>query len=173
MVITYNDKAQLQGEFVSLDENFTNNNKVEVEFVDENGENIGTVTGIKEQYALKEEVTFTVTPKEGYFVKSVKLLQGFDANNYTENGTLLTIENGQYSFNANVINKVVVEFSTEEVGEAEFNKDVSSKVVVEGLDSVDTSTEGVYTISYTLNSSLYKNVKLYRYIVVESGENNE
>ena len=55
----------------------------------------------------------------------------------------------------------------------EFNKDVSSKVVVEGLDSVDTSTEGVYTISYTLNSSLYKNVKLYRYIVVESGENNE
>ena len=55
----------------------------------------------------------------------------------------------------------------------EFNNDVSSKVVVEGLDSVDTSTEGVYTISYTLNSSLYKNVKLYRYIVVESGENNE
>ena len=72
------------------------------------------------------------------------------------------------------INLTIDDTYTDEGAKAiELNKDISSEIKVEGLDLVDTSKEGVYTITYILNSKIYKNIKLYRYVVVESGENNE
>jgi hypothetical protein len=56
----------------------------------------------------------------------------------------------------------------------EFNKNISSEIIVEGLDKVDTSKEGKYIITYTLNSKRYKNIKRIRYVIVkESGDSND
>ena len=72
------------------------------------------------------------------------------------------------------INLTIDDTYTDEGAKAiELNKDISNEIKIEGLELVDTSKEGVYIITYTLDSKLYKNIKLYRYIVVESGENNE
>lgn len=46
-----------------------------------------------------------------------------------------------------------------------FGKNCSEKVVIEG--SVDTTKQGVYVITYTINNLKYQGVKRYRYVTVK------
>ena len=93
----------------------------------------------------------------------------YSVTTFTQNDTFEII--GEQTITLNIGDT----YSDQGAKAIEFNKDISSMIVTEGIDDVDTSKRGVYTITYTLNSTRYKMIKHYRYIIVntESGDNNE
>lgn len=86
----------------------------------------------------------------------------FTVNQLTKNDTFALIgeKNITINLNENYIEQGVTAIS--------FGKDLKDKVIIQS--NVDTTTEGEYTVIYTINSSFkYKNIKRVRYVTVTNG----